>query len=349
MEEVVTTKSKPAKKNKRNFFSRTKFYLFEYTSMQVSNLWLGASFSIVIFSLFSVVSGNSRASDIVETLAWIFGIILVFAPISITLYARTSGEEEVHPARLHQRFRKFVFYVMLTIVVISAVSFLIAAIYAASRVAFGLGETKSLVSVALPSLLTLALYAYFIVFVIKGTVVPPKLRKFNIVAFSVLCTFMLLLVAGTAVVSGRDVTHDKKIVKDLESTSTAINQEYKNSGKLPVNIESLASLSSSDIKAKFKSGEYTYEQTNRNTYYDQPVELQDDLNSSSTSPDTGSGTDSSMPSAYLEGSYKLCATFKTSTSYDDVVYTNYAPDYSYNDGRFDYHQKGKDCFTLYAY
>lgn len=329
---------KPSSKPKRNFFSRTKFYLFEYSSLQISTLWLGTGLSIAVFSLFAVVAGGSISTSVVESLAWVFGIILVFAPATVMLYARTSGEEAVNPARLHQHIRKAVFYTMLTIVIISAASLLVTAVYTASRFIFGLGDTESLVSVSIPSILVLLLHVYFVGFVIKGTVTSSSLRKMNIICISLLATLLLLTVSAMAMVSGNGVSEDKKTVKELGTTSVAINKEYKNSGTLPSNIENLSSLANNDIKTKFKSGIYTYERIPE-VYYGQTVDssTQDTSDLSSTAkPESNSSYGSS-------NSYKICATFRTSTN-------TYATDFDYsNPSDFARHSKGKECFSLYAY
>lgn len=326
--------------SKRGFLSRTKFYIFEYTSLQVANFCLAIGFSVAIFSFFSILSGNTVSSDTIEGFAWVLGSTLVFAPTVILLYARTSGEELKNPARLHQPLRKVVFYFILTIAIISAMSFLITSVYTASRVLFGLADTKSLLTTSAPSLLVLLLHTYFIGFVIRGTSTSPKLRKINIVTITALCSILALIIIVISLVNGDSISADKNIVKDFKATSAAINNEYRLTGELPNSISELGALSNQDIKDKFNSGEYKYQRNIINQGYDLPAELNSEPSESlliAPSPDFAIGS---------YGDYKLCATFKTSSNH----YETYDSSYGYGSSSLlGSHPKGYHCFDLYTY
>ncbi|MDQ5913458.1 MAG: hypothetical protein QG623_76 [Patescibacteria group bacterium] len=332
---------------RRNIFSRTKLYLFEYSVMQVANIWIGTAISITVFSIFSIISGENISSSIIESLAWVFGLILIFFPISIILYARTTGEESTNKARLTQRFRKVIFYAMLSIATISAVSFLGTAVYTASRALFGIDDTSSLLSITLPSAIVLLFHIYFIVVILKREKTSARLRRLNVIVLSILGLTLAGLVLGIALQKSSGVSSDKKIVKDLGLVSSEIRKEFNDTGMLPDSISDLKNLQNDALKEKFIDGQYVYKPTpsNGGYNYDQPVTLKEDSDSTSSMiyPDI-------PPTS--PGEYQLCATFNTrSNTYDN--YDSYGPGYIDSairtEAEFEYHPKGYYCYSLYAY
>lgn len=338
MQEDVTKKVK-----KKNIFARTKLYLFEYSAMQVANIWVGTAISITVFSLFSLSSKSGISSSTMEGLAWVFGLILIFFPISIILYARTTAEEIQNNARLNQRFRKVVFYLMLTVVTISAVCFLASTVYTATRALFGVEDTSSLLTVAAPSAVTLLFHVYFLGFVLKREASSLKLRKFNILALSFVAALLGALVLGLALIKGQGASKDKRITGDLTLISAEIKSEYRKTSTLPSSINDLDGLDSQDIKDKFVKGEYAYKQVPNNGGYDMPVPL--------------GGVEPSLDMSYPDiavsppNQYQLCATFSTKLDGYNYYDSGTTIDRSllYYQNEFNYHPKGYHCFDLYAY
>lgn len=315
-------------KIKRNIFSKTKFYVFEYTVFQLAILSLGAAFATAIFIMFNVFAGNTTVSNSLDGLVWVFGLSLVLVPLTVVLYARTSTEEALHPARHKQTPRKFVFYSMLTIATVTAISFLITSVYTVSRVAFGLSETKSLVEIVLPSLVMLLLTAYYIFAVHKNFAPAKKLRKTNILVMSILGGIVVCSILILASLSSADLKKDKQITADLSTTQKAINSYYSSNSKMPDNTVDLKDLDST-IKNKFTSGQYKYE----------VVPLSVDYASSQEQYDNNDISSYSVPSIQ----YRLCATFYSDKSY----YGNYYDSGEYNNGDLSIHKKGYQCFDLY--
>ncbi len=333
-------------KTKRNFFSRTKLYLFEYTAMQVANFWVGLAISISVFSAFSILSGKSLSVSAVESLAWVFGLILVFFPISVLLYSRTTAEEIANKARVDQVFRKIVFFFMLAVVSISAVGFLSATVYSSVRTLFGLEQTSSLVTVSAPSAIVLLFHIYFLSLVLKKDAVSAKVRKLNIVVISSLGVLLGVLVLSLALVKGDGASNDRTRVRDLSKVSLEINNYYRDNSDLPKSVKDLKNGVSNDLANKFESGEYTYKINSSNGDYDQPVPLEDNWDSNSDSIEPSIGV---LPPT--NNMYQLCATFETAQSgggyyYGDELSSSSLSYYSQN---LSYHPKGYHCFDLSAY
>lgn len=325
---MAATPNTPTIKKKLGLFSKTKFYVFEYTVFQFAVLSLGVAFATAIFIIFNVAAGNTTISSSLDSLVWVFGLSLVLVPLTVGLYARTSAEESLHPARHEQTPRKFVFYGMLTIATITAVSFLITCVYTVSRVAFGLSDSKAITEIVLPSLVMLLLTAYYIIAIQKNFAPSKKLRRFNIITMSVFGALVAFTILTVASISSSATRRDNQTSEDLETTQKSINLYYRDNDKLPANISDLNDLDS-QIKSDFSSGKYKYQPKEYSNDYD-TLEVQG-ASSSTVSYPTGSTR------------YELCATFDNSESYYGSYYSSgYSSDFSI-------HKKGYQCFDLYAY
>jgi hypothetical protein len=341
MQEVTTQP-----KAKRSFFSKTKLYLFEYTAMQVANFWVGLSISISVFLGFALLNGKDISVSTVQDLAWVFGLILVFFPISVVLYARTTGEEIANKARVDQVFRKIVFFFMLAVATVSAVGFLSATIYSLVRTLFGLEEVSSLLTVSAPSAIVLLFHIYFLSLVLKKDPVSAKVRKLNIIVISTLGFLLGALVLSLALVKGDGASNDRTRVRDLSKASSEINNYYRDNSALPKSINDLKNGINSTLANKFESGQYTYKINSSNGDYNQPVPMEDNWDSSINSTEPSIGV---LPPT--NNMYQLCATFETTQSgggyyYGDNLSSSDIPYYSQD---FSYHPKGYHCFDLSAY
>jgi hypothetical protein len=328
---------------KRGIFSKTKFYLFEYALFQSAVFWIGISFSVACYSVFNLIAGDPVSTSIVENLAWVFGLMLVFVPAAVISYARVTAEERFAPSRLDQVLRKVIFYTMLTIAIFSATIFTITTVYSVSRALFGLEESKSLLAVSAPSFVVVLFHTYFIAFMLRGTVTSARLRRINIIVTSTVGVILSILILGIASINGDGVAKDKRTVKDLKEASEAIRQDYRINGALTDSIDDLADLDKG-IKARFYDKTYTYKVVSQ-PIYDQPVMLEDDMGSSSSPSEPNADIAIGINQNY----YQLCATFKNA---DEGYYgSSYgAYDTSYRvDSELDYHPKGYHCYNLYAY
>ncbi len=328
-DQLVNQQSEVVNKTKGKFslFSKTRFYVFEYTVLQLAVLFLGSSFATVIFILFGTISGQSTISSSIESLVWVFGLCLVLVPLITVLYARTSAEEALHPARHNQTPRKFVFYTMLVISTISALGFLIASVYTVSRVAFGLSGSELITQVTLPSLVMFGLTMYYILAIQKNFAPSKKLRKINILSIAIVGTLVILSILVAASINSSANRSDQQITSDLNAAKKSIDAYFQDNNKLPVNIS--ATNLNAGVKSQFEVGKYKYEVTQDGLDYGN-VQAEDSSSSSVSYLSTSS-------------QYRLCATFSASKGYyNDYSYGSYS-------GDLNNHKKGYQCLTHYAY
>lgn len=333
----------PRDTNPRSFFSRTKLYLFEFTAFSLFSIFLGVVLCVATYSIFAVIAGTAISSSLAESLAWVFGFLLVLVPVCTILYARISGEELLNPARTKQPLRKVVYFLTLSLGLVSAIAFAIVAGYSSTRVVFGLESTKNLLSVSVPSLTIVLLHIYYLNFVLRQNLTPPKLRRINLLFITLLSLMCSTLILGIALVNNDDVSVDRQTTSDLLTVSAQISTQYKNNGALPDTASEIQNLPQR-IKDKFTNQTYVYKPI-LSSGYDEPVATQeqsyaeDNSYSNSYSPDIAIGR--------LSGGYQLCAAFQTSTNQGlSELGQIYGYDYNYT---IRYHAKGYQCFDLYAY
>jgi competence protein ComGC len=321
----MATKS-TAQVQKKGFLSKTRFYLFEYTALQVCLALMGASLAMVIYTLFSIITHGYTGLDL-DWLSWVFGLLVIFSPLTISLYARTTAEEISNPGRLKQPLRHVAFYMTLTVAVVSLVGFAIAMVYSTSRAIFGVSEMKSLVSVSLPSLIVVAINLYLIKFLIRADQCSNSMRRANLIFLMVISAMLIISMPVLSLTVGAGTKYDKAALRDLSETEKSVSDYFKSTNNLPSSMQDLTSLDSK-IKAKFASGEYSYSINN--------VSVDNSLESSRD--------DTIYVSKYTVRDFKLCANFKGATYYRGYGYPYRSiidPDST--------HPKGYYCFNLSAY
>lgn len=341
------SKSTQNPQTKRGFFSATKSYLFEYAILQVLSASLSIILFIAIYTIFSVASGRNLSSSSTGMLAFVLGFLIVLAPVTITLYARTSAEENLHPARIKQTLRRVIYFISFGAGLASAVIFSVVAGYSAIRVLFGLEAAKNLVSVALPSLIIVLLHVYYLSLVLRHAPISLKLRRFNIIFQILLAVVLSILILIIAASNKENISQDRSTVSNLLTTSKLINEQYTKTGSLPDSFNDIQNLDQS-IKASFSNQTYVYKPILSNGY-DEPVQPLLDSNSDSTS------SSSDLAIGKASGGYQLCATFQTSSngSSQDEYIESSTVDYSgyssyYTDSIVN-HSSGYQCFDLYPY
>ncbi len=339
---------------KRGFFSKTKSYLFEYTALQIFSAALAIVLFVAVYSVFSIISGSAFSKNLAESLAWVFGFLIVLAPITIILYARTSSEELNHPQRVHQTLRRVVYFITLCVGLTSAVIFAIVAGYSATRVIFGLESSTNLLTTSAPSALIVLLHIYYLRLILRHVPPTPELRRLNLFLMFTLSLILSASIMGIALVNNKDVSSDRQTVKDLLSTSEAVQNQYTSSGFLPNSASEILNLSQ-PIKDKFTNQTYVYKPILSNGY-DEPAEpqtyLEDNQSQSSQSGEAQSNV-SSIGRIAGTGGYQLCATFQASAGAQEpssnMIEPAYPTDYYSKNYLLQAHNKGYQCFDFYAY
>ncbi len=304
-----------------SFWNHARLYLLEYSFRNVALVVWGIMLIAGCFSLFSIWSDGAKGVDL-DWLAWLFGVVLVFAPAAAILYARTSGEEVRNPDKVATVGRKVAHYMTLAIALISLACLGVTFVYTGSRFIFGAVSSKSLVTVTLPALLATLLNFYVVAFILKDRAPSRSERKTNIAFLTFISTALLAIVIITAFTVGAGRRNDNKIESDLSLVAEKIEKYVDANDRLPGSVDDLDVKS--EIKDDFKSGKYNYNN-----------------NGPASSSFEEDGYGSEYRSSYENRlNYELCATFKTNSD----NYRDYYKGYLSSS-----HDKGYQCLEGWVY
>ncbi|HEY1085419.1 MAG TPA: hypothetical protein VGE34_01695 [Candidatus Saccharimonadales bacterium] len=216
----TVTSNDPTTHTWRRWFRRTNVYIAEYILMLV----LVASFIGVLvslwFSFFELIYGQGYFS--VATAASQIGALLVVGPAAFWLYARVTGQENVHPELYERKSRTVFLTIWLFFAVLSLVGMVLAVVAVFTNAVFGLGTdfAEALVTKVLPGIFAVATVVFGLFMVVKHTS-----RKFVMIAAWVLVAMaVVLLIANSTMVLVRKDSMQKitPAVPGLTSPRTVV-------------------------------------------------------------------------------------------------------------------------------
>lgn len=228
---------------------------------------------------------------------------LVWLPIAVLFFKRSRTEEINRPEVAQTKLRRFFLYLFMFGTLLAAASFAFVALHSVLQVIFSVDDPAT----ALVAVTLPALLAALLhAFIFVSFMQQPTLRSIKcfIIVVGTIGVIVTVVLLLVSGIRSRSIIVDEKIKEDLRSISAKISNDSNNTGDMPQNLHELGL----DREMQRRADRYGY------TY-----------------------------SADDDGSYKLCANFKTDTLGDEAdspVTTSYR-----YDPNFYLHGKGNYCFS----
>lgn len=323
---MATEATKQDSESKRSFWRRTRLYLLEYCLYQVFLVILLSYIAYTFYSLFWGVAGKPFNLSLVQANVWFMAGGFVFAPVAYLLHTRTRWEEVTHPARHAQGLRQAIMYIQLVVAIIAGLTFLLVGVINLLRVAVGLTDTSTLLTIAIPSLIN-AVITTIVILDIFTKQSRRSLKVFRPIFFGV-CILVNIILLVITMGYGRSARYDLTTMRDLKTIHDQVLEKYYESGQLTTDLQKLDLAD--EIEQRAAQRQYTVTVTNsRSNTKDQTA--------------YGSGSGQRGGGGYYYGDdtrYELCATFR-----DKVDGVSQSP---YNFAVEASHGSGYQCFEMVA-
>lgn len=312
-------------KEKTGFFRRTRSYLLEYVLYHTFLIVLLTYIAYTFYALFWAVAGKQLNAELIEANIWFIAGSFVFVPLTYIVYTRTRWEEVRHEARLKQPLRIAITYIQLIIGLMTGITFALITFINLIRFVVGFTDAGSLLTLVAPSAIN-AVIMGVVVFDILSHRPRRSIKLFRPIFFSICIVATAILLALTAIF-GRAGAYDRQTMRDLKAISEKINEKHSYGDEVETDLAKLDL--SEDIIARSKERGYKLEKDSNSTGYESTYQS----------------------SRYTSPYYKLCATFKRSTTGTVYEVATGVSDSSYAGSVFDVnseHPAGEYCYRMYA-
>lgn len=325
-EETISPDEAVIVPNSALLVSSGKFFLFRYVTMLVSGLVLLSLLSFAGFAVLNHWLGESTPAMFsgLEYYAYLYLLvgIAVFGALHVWMRMRTANVTDDQPSATRV-FRA----IFLTILVLTIVGSLGAMVYVGVDTLLGTGDysPKGTWLIMLDSLQVI-FWAALLWWYFKQ---PRTMAVAYAAGAGVVVCVMAVLLLILPIFAKRDAVIDSRTTSDLSAISVKINEYTRKNNKLPGSLGDVKL----DDKLASRVGKYEYQPGGAPTPKSAPTTLEEYLNYSSSSADSGF-------------SYKLCATFKTDTTKNenDITFLSY-----FGGSGSSKHPSGRHCFDYSAY
>ena len=248
----------------RRFTDQTSLYGLELVLAVFGLLTIAGVITYGLFLIGSYINGIGVMAARVtgEISIWVVAIMLVWLPIALLLYCRTSGEHMANPVRQQSVFYKAVISTYKFLLIVTAIGLLFAAAYSLMRLALDVNVDvkETLLTVTVPAFLSAAVNVALL-FVYTRSHMPTRRVVVPVLAGVSLAIMVTLFVFAVDAV--RTASQDTQKEGDITVIASTIGQYYDRNGAVPANLSDLEGL---DDGVKNRLQDYAYTRKSDATY-----------------------------------------------------------------------------------
>lgn len=315
--------SKPVKqltegKSKIGIFSRTGMFGFELFMALFSIVSTVAIIDYGLFVLGNYIMGIDQGGAIYisEMTIWLVAAMIVWLPVTLFFYLRTSAVVIRNPEKIRSTFQKVLLSIYYFVVIVGGIGLMFAAVYSLIRGAIAPDQSmvEVLVRVVLPSVIAVAVHAGLMF--AYGKNAGKKTRVIFASVFTTISVVMAVTLLIVSVGSLRAAETDSITEKDVAAITGRVSSYYRSNRSVPGNLQDLEGLTS-EVKGRLSN--YTYAKVDASRY----TLCVDYLTDTTRKGDSMVSPVSSI---------------SVSDYYNNDDYKTYATTY--------YHEKGEVCYKL---